>query len=199
MPLPRNQNQILFIGIGVFEILAVLTTFQMQMVNAVQWNTYSTDTYSYNYPSNWTLKERENRFTSIDSELEYKDAMVQFESSDNLDQTFTGLTDNAVLEGLEYGALNLPTRENSVTYEKGIDKYVINGHTAPYVITTFQGKDVYGNDYNFVTMYLVIKVNEHVVVATYGAQENNFDKYLGTAEKILASVKPKPPVISNVQ
>jgi hypothetical protein len=50
------------------------------IVSAAQkgWKTYTVDDkYSFQYPSNWKLEERQNRFTAVDAKITYGNNVAQ--------------------------------------------------------------------------------------------------------------------------
>ena len=66
----------LLIGVLVAAFLVSLNPIDVEAQKG--WKTYTVeDEFSFKYPSNWDLEERENRFTSVDARLEYGNNDVQ--------------------------------------------------------------------------------------------------------------------------
>src|SRR5206468_884974 len=89
------------------------------------WKTYTVeDEYSFKYPSNWKLQERENRFTTIDAELKYgnNDVQMIFEGGD----TFATRSDDEMLEAMK---TVIEAKKGGNVFESGIDKQMINNGT----------------------------------------------------------------------
>jgi len=149
------------------------------------WKTFTVeDEFSFQYPSNWNVQERENRFTSIDARLDYRnnDVQMTFEGSP------VGLanTDEEMLQALKSYVEN---KDNGNVFESGIDKQMNNNKTAPYVIGTFSAKSLFGLPLNAVDLVTAVNLpNNGQVIVQYIANENNFDKYLPKVKQIVSSI-----------
>lgn len=149
---------------------------------AASWKTYSTGTYSFQYPSNWNLKEKENRFTTIDAVLNNGRSSISFESSREPvlvnDETMLGIMEEVKQENYL----------DAQIYEKGTDKYTINGQTAPYVIATYTKLGLFGGEHKNVVLTVLIKTSGKYVLFNYDSPANDFDGDLATAEQVLKSI-----------
>jgi hypothetical protein len=149
------------------------------------WKTFTVeDEFSFQYPSNWKVQERENRFTSIDARLNYRNNDVQM--------TFEGFpialanTDDEMLQALKSYVEN---KDNGVVFESGIDKQMNNNKTAAYVIGTFSAKSLFGLPLNAVELVTAVNLpNNEQVIVQYIAKENDFDKYLPKVKQIVSSI-----------
>jgi hypothetical protein len=142
------------------------------------------DGVTFNFPSSWDVKDRENRFTSIIATLEYekggKSASIILEH----DPVFSGMSTD-VLETM-LGEMY----DGASVFESGTDKYVINNQSAPYIIGTFTQANLFGYEHNFVVLGLAIELgNYDAAFVQYVTDENTFDTLLGDAEQIIKSVK----------
>ncbi len=144
--------------------------------------------FSFQYPSNWDIKDRENRFTTIDAISDFATGWMTFEGDfdddDNMD--VTGLSDSQLLDGMKS---NVEINRGGSVFESGTDKYFVNNQTAPYVIGTFSEKNILGYSGEFALMVVAVKTNDGVVLVQYSAQQDNFDKSLPKVEKVIQSIK----------
>lgn len=151
------------------------------------------DEFSFKYPSNWKLEERENRFTSIDARLEYgnNDVQMTFEGMGESDgdsaAVIAGADDNQLLDGVE---TVLEGKNQGSVFESGLDKYMINNRTAPYAIGTFTTESLFGISLDMVVLLTAVHLNDEVVLVQYYAEEDDFDKHLPKAEQVLQSITP---------
>jgi hypothetical protein len=151
------------------------------------------DEFSFKYPSNWKLEERENRFTSIDARLEYgnNDVQMTFEGMGGSDSDtasiIAGADDDRLLEAIE---TVLEGKNDGSVFESGLDKYTINNRTAPYAIGTFSTESLFGISLDMVVLLTAVHVGDQVVLVQYYAEENDFDKYLPKAEAVFQSLTP---------
>jgi hypothetical protein len=181
----------------IFLSVVVLGTGLVLMLSPVEAKTFmSKDGFSFDYPSNWKLKDRENRFTSVSATLENK--LVNSNSSiivfENLNKTL-GVFDSTETanegDSTTIDSLNeiIRTKWNTKEFESATDKYIINNKTAPYVIGTFERCDIYNNCYDYAVMAISIKLDNANVIGQYIAQWNDFDLFLNQVEKIFQSVR----------
>lgn len=78
--------------------------------------------------------------------------------------------------------------------ETGTDKYVINNHTAPYIMGTYDQVfyTLFGGERTepWVLMTMMIKLDsDDMILVQYRNSEDDFDKQLPMAKKIFQSVK----------
>jgi hypothetical protein len=150
------------------------------------WKSYTIeDEYSFQYPSNWKLQERENRFTSVDAKLTSGNNDVQM--------AFGGApigvaTDEEILQQMES---IIEKKDNGNVFESGIDKQMSNNRTAPYVIGTYSARSLLGTPLKAVELLTSIKLpNNELVIVEYHAKENDFDKYLPKVKQMINSISP---------
>ena len=153
--------------------------------------TYENDIYSFQFPNGCKIEEKENRFTTIDASIECKeDTGFQFESGGDFSNSLAGYSDDELVDTLL--TVKESQWDNVVEVERGVDKYFINNKTAPYIITTYDQKfsNAFGLESTkpWVSMTMVIKVGDQLILAQYMNNEEDFDKQLPTAEKIFRSV-----------
>jgi hypothetical protein len=163
----------------------------------------SKDGFSFDYPSNWELIDRQNRFTSISATLvnknvsdnssailfEYsrKPAGVTVPTAPNYDKiNYNRTYDEFTIDNLNTMMQN---KLNTTEFENGTDKYIINNKTAPYIIGTFEKCDFFSDCDQYARMMILIRLDNSVIIGQYIAQWNDFDKYFGQVEKIFQSVK----------
>jgi hypothetical protein len=151
------------------------------------WKTFTVeDEFSFQYPSNWKVQERENRFTTIDARLNYRnnDVQMTFEGS----PIALANTDDEMLQALKS---YIETKDNGNVFESGIDKQMINNKTAPYVIGTFSAKSLFGLPLNAIELVTAVNLpNNELVIVQYIAKENDFDKYLPKVKQVVSSISP---------
>lgn len=162
-------------------------TTNRQLNKTSQTYTYDNATLgiSFQYPSNWDLIEKQNRFSWIDAKLEFGNSWITFDVQED---PLTDINDdNALLDSIEAG---VRSNYDATVFEKAMDKYFINNQTAPYVIGTFTKPDLFGNSYDFVTMYIIVKLTgDKILLVQYAANQDDFDKFLPKVEKVLESIK----------
>jgi hypothetical protein len=146
------------------------------------------DEFSFQYPSNWKLQERENRFTTTDAKLNYGNNHVQmfFEGSNISD--LGSPTDDYLLNKLkDY----IELKKDGKVFESGLDKNAINNRTTPYVIGTYETQPLLGTSLNMVMLVTAVHVNDNeLVLARYIAEQNDFDKYLPKVKQVIKSISP---------
>jgi len=151
------------------------------------------DEFSFQYPNNWKLEGRENRFSSSDASLTYGRGLtvqVNFEGvrSDDPSGTIVGQSDDMMVKAMESA---LGTIYDATPYESGADKYIVNNHTAPYALGTYTVPALFGKDIDMVAMVAAVHVNDdETVLFSYLAEQNDFDKYLPKVEQVMQSIKP---------
>ena len=148
------------------------------------------DEFSFKYPSNWELQERENRFTTMDAKLKYgnNDVQMIFEGLRTTDSPIASADDNSILEVMK---TVIEGKNEANVFESGVDKYVINNRTAPYVIGTYKPTNLFGVSLNMVDMMTTVHVNDdEIVLVQYLAEQNDFDKYLPKVEEVIKSISP---------
>ncbi|MGB7706708.1 MAG: hypothetical protein WBL64_05365 [Nitrososphaeraceae archaeon] len=151
------------------------------------------DEFSFQYPSNWKLHERENRFSDTDAWLTYsnngKDVLkIILQGYSNT----TAQPDDEKLEALESTVKN---QENGEIVESGVDNQMTNNRSAPYVIGTFTDRTLFGTPLNMVMLLsAVLLPNNELIVVEYYASENDFDKYLPKVKGVINSISPISPV-----
>ena len=83
--------------------------------------------YSFQYPPNWDLTERQNRFRPIDAYLRSEGNVIAFQ---RINSSYDAPdNDNALLQDMEYVIKSV--YPDAYIYESGTDKYFINNQTAP--------------------------------------------------------------------
>jgi hypothetical protein len=147
--------------------------------------------YSFQYPNNWKT-EKLNRFHSFDARVVYgnNDAQINFESGSPIDYLIFDANDTeATTTALETMAERL---FDGAVQESGADKYVINGHPAPYVIVTYQSDPgLFGNSLDMAAQVTMVHLNDdQVALVQYVAEEDDFDKFLPKAEQVIKSITP---------
>lgn len=154
------------------------------------WKSYSVeDEFSFQYPSNWKLHERENRFSDTDAWLTYDNdgknvLKIIFKGFPNANASL----DDEKLEVLESAVKN---QENGDIVESGIDNQMTNNRSAPYVIGTFTESTLFGTSLNMVMLLSTVSLPNNVFVQVeYYAQENDFDKYLPKVKQVVNSITP---------
>jgi len=173
------------IAVGIF--LAFLSPIGVDAQKG--WKTYTVDDdYSFQYPSNWKLQERENRFTSIDARLKYGNNAVQMVFEGGSNSTFATQTDDQRLDALKSF---IESKNSGNVFESGIDKQMTNNGTAPYVIGTYSTPSLFGIPLNVVALVTSVHLpNDETVLVQYVAKENDFDKYLPKVKQVINSVSP---------
>jgi hypothetical protein len=165
---------------------------------------FKAENYTVTYPNGCNLDKKENRF-STSSRIECKgDAGFQFETIDEADMMLYGMLQGGDINGTIMGdkdalidnVLTLEDKmwENVREVERGVDKYTINGQTAPHLVIAYDQpfSNLFGAETSkdFAALVIPIKIGEQYVIATYNNNEENFDNFLPQAEKIIQSVKP---------
>jgi hypothetical protein len=176
-------------------IVAFLFGFSPIWVEAQKgWKTYTVESeFSFKYPSNWKLEERENRFTSMDARLEYgnNDVQMTFEGMSPTDagsaSDIVGRTDSELLDALE---TVIDDKNLGSVFESGLDKYTINNRTAPYAIGTYSTESLFGISLEMAVMMTAVHVGDELVLIQYLAEEDDFDKHLPKVEQVLNSITP---------
>lgn len=159
----------------------------------------SKDGFSFDYPSNWNLIDRENRFTSISATLVNKlvndnSTWITFEHNKRVNVSDTPNTDRIITaeeDKMTIDTLNtmMQNRWNATLFENGTDKNIVNNVSAPYVIGTFEKCDFLDNCNNYAVMLILMRLDNAIIFGQYLAGWNDFDKYFGQVEKIFQSVK----------
>jgi len=163
------------------------------------WKTHVVeDEFSFTYPATWDLTERENRFTSVDASLTYEkgdtSASIILESGPDLLSALEVEDDNSILSILE--RIMESAYEDSNKFESGVDKYIINNQTAPYTISTFSKKNIFGYEHDYVVMVIAIKMDQDLLLGQFISTEDDFDRLLKSAEKIFKSIRPVSSTIT---
>jgi hypothetical protein len=173
----------LVIGVAIF--LAFLCPIDVGAQKG--WKSYSVeDEFSFKYPSNWKLQERENRFTTIDAQLKYGNNDVQM-IFDGLG-TMSTKTDDEIVEALK---TVIEDKKSANVFDSGIDKQMTNNRTAPYVIGTYSTESLFGMSLDMVELITAVRLpNGEVVLVQYIAEENDFDKYLPKVKQVINSILP---------
>ena len=151
------------------------------------WKSYTVvDEYSFQYPSNWKLEQKENRFTSIDARLEYGNKVVRMAFGGGIDEKLAAQSDDQTLERLQ----EIMEQKGNI-FESGIDKQMANNGTAPYVIGTYSTKSLFGKSFSMVELLTSVRLpNNEIVIVEYHAEENDFDKYLPKVKQVINSITP---------
>jgi hypothetical protein len=151
------------------------------------------DEFSFQYPNNWKLEGKENRFSSSDASLTYGKGLtvqVNFEGIKSEDPSgiMVGQSDDLMVEAMEHAFGKI---YDATPYESGADKYIVNNHTAPYALGTYTVPALFGKDIDMVAMVAAVHVNDdETVLFSYLAEQNDFDKYLPKVEKVMQSITP---------
>jgi len=160
-----------------------------QSLSSVEAKVYETDDYSVNIPKGCKTEDERNRFSSdMYFDCKSKDYAFQFEMAG---APYTGAD------------VDLPDKLLSVIEEKwyvdeeverGIDKYILNNKTAPYVQATFQQEfttlfGLPGDAEDWVYMVVGIKTDDDMLYAQFKSSEAKFDRSLKDFEKVLDSIK----------
>jgi hypothetical protein len=162
-----------------------LIVFTATNIYGDDWKNYTVEgKFSFNYPSDWNVTGKENRFDPYDAKVSNGSVSVTFD----LDEDDPGYSnDDFILQSLETASNN--SFDNLEIFEKGTDKYIINNQTAPYIIATFD-EDRPFLPRNAALMFVFVKFGDNWIEVYYTSEKNDFDKYLATAEKIMKSIRP---------
>jgi hypothetical protein len=171
------------IGMSISAMLLILSI----TITTTEAKSYDTGKYTFDYPNECKLTERENRFTSRDASLECNGKVMIFESGTELSQSLASHSDSKILEVIEGVAESL--YNDASIFESGTDKYVINNKTAPYIIATFAKEGLFKNS-DMVVLGILIQVGDEAVFVQYMANANDFDGFLPKAEQIFESIRP---------
>ena len=165
---------------------------------------FKAENYTVTYPNGCHVDKNENRFSSS-SRIECKgDAGFQFETIDQAEIMLYGILQGGDINGTIMGdsdalidtMLTLEDKmwENVREIERGVNKYIINGQPAPHLLIAYDQpfSNLFGAETtkDFAALVVATKIGEQYVIATYDNDEDNFDKFLPQAEKIIQSVKP---------
>ena len=153
--------------------------------------TFDNGNYKFEFPNGCKNEQKENRFTSVDADLDCKgNASLRFETGEVITDRLSGDTDNGMIDTM-YSVLE-QTSDGFSEVERGTDKYMINNQTAPYLIATYDQEfsNAFGvtKTENWVTMVVIIKSGDNIIVQ-YENDEDHFDKDLPMVEKIFKSVE----------
>lgn len=198
----------LLIGILIAVFLVNLSPLNVEAIKVLKESkTYTVpDEFSFKYPYNWKLQERENRFSTVDAILTYGPV-------NNVIMTFqTGNKSEFGLSGSDNESMNTMERfltdnfEAANLYEKGSNKYIINNHTAPYVIGTYTGgwstdlRTGETSGVDWAVMLAAVHLNDDkVVFVQYKTPIDDFDRYLPKVQQILKSISPINSTETNLQ
>jgi hypothetical protein len=175
--------------LAILSILVVFLAFLSPTIVGAQkgWKTYTVDDkYSFQYPSNWKLTERENRFTPLDATITYGDTIAEMKIAGG-DPNDTR-TDDQMVESLK---LAIEDNKDGRVFESGIDKQMTNNKTAPYVIGTWTTVSSLGTPVRVVELLTDVHLPDNkLVIVQYVARENDFDKYLPKAKQVINSISP---------
>lgn len=150
----------------------------------------SKDGFSFDYPPNWEVKGRENRFNGFSATLENKLANNNFIYFQYLNKSdLSHLEDKT--DKIKIDFLSNAIRDNyeGTAFESGADKYIINNKTAPYVIGVVDKCNTLSYCSHYAIMQIFIRLNESGVIGQYIAQQDDFDMFLNQTEKIFQSVR----------
>jgi hypothetical protein len=164
-------------------IFAILSA--VGVTNTVAAKTVTADGITFEAPTGWKIQDKENRFTSIDTTLDYDKGAKAGAIVLEHDDAFSGvdLYKMELVMGMAY--------PDSSVFESGEDKYFVNNQSAPYVISTYTKTNLFGYKHDFVVMAVAVQLNDYDAVnVQFVAQENDFDKLLPQVEKIIQSIKP---------
>jgi len=161
-------------------------------VTSAEAKVFKTDSYSVEVPNGCKTESKENRF----SDDAYFDCKAGYGFQFTLEGSpYTGTDEELpdqllrVIEEIWY-----PIEE----VERGIDRYIINNQTAPYVQATYEQEfttyfGMPGNSEDWVYMVVGIKMGDDMLYAHYKNDQNNFDKELKVFEKVLKSIEITKP------
>jgi hypothetical protein len=159
------------------------------------WNDPQGD-FSIEYPSDWTVKEKENRFDPTDVTftspasvtngfvaVDYEDTMI--EEYDRLIEA--GVDESMIWERIFDGYIEgfSPSIANFREVEdRDFSKYTVNGETAASVVFAGEiiGQEIAG-------LLVVSIVDDRIFNLSYGASQTEFDKVLPTVEHMISSIK----------
>jgi hypothetical protein len=199
----RSQN-ILFII-----VIAIVISISIQVVHGqnyvdiktkfpiIKSKSYTVPSeFSFKYPTNWKLHERENRFSTIDAMLTYGQfnyPVVRLEGV-NRSEFDVPSSDNELIDFIATMMIN---DLDATVFENGSNKYIINNQSAPYVIGTYERCCLYNlgtgesTDVPYASMYAIVNLNkDQIVLMRYETQRDDFDRYLPNVERILKSITP---------
>jgi hypothetical protein len=184
---------IVMILVATFSTCILISYTSAATKSTSTWKTETNGEFTFKYPSSWDLKEKENRFTTIDNTLEYdrgvRTGEIIFEHDQTLSDKISDFDTNATLDVIKNVLTDSHTDAN--IFETGVDKYVINNLSAPYAIATYTEENLFGFKNNWVDLMILIPLgNDDYVLTQYVAGENDFDKLLPDVERIFQSVRP---------
>ena len=162
---------------------------QDQFKKSIQWKNYTDPEGKLNlqYPSDWNIEPKKNRFDTKDLELSKEGsilgriATVIIISDKNFDMS----------EGTvkEFTQLYADVQKNEIPsyriIEDDIDKYQIDGNEASGYIFGQNSDD----GVKLGGLQLVSFPNNNLFGFMYMARQNDFDRFLPTVEKIIESIK----------
>jgi hypothetical protein len=177
------------IALVLIAIMTSLIAVPIDVAAQKGWKTYTVeDEFSFKYPRNWDLTEKQNRFTSRDAALDHGEGAITFEHEANISELYEGYTDQELLNKIEETSRSA---YEATEFESETDKYIINNMTAPYMISTFTKANLFGYDDDYAILGMVIKLSAtDFIIVQYLSTADDFDKQLKTVERILESVKP---------
>ena len=132
---------------------------------------------SFEYPSNWNVEEKTNRFSDAPADVEVHDGLNSFKYQ--LDRTDVGESDFIDLELMADMAQNSLTRTTETSLVEGVDmdKYRIDGKdTATFLIKTERsfGENSYFNS-DYATQVFVIDNGNRFDLIMYQNTVTDFD------------------------
>jgi hypothetical protein len=155
--------------------------------------TFETSSYSVNMPNSCKTEDEPNRFSSDAffecSNMDKAEGNIAFEMEGS---PYTG-TDEELPDQL-LTVISDKWGSDVEEVERGIDKYVLNNQTAPYVIATFEQEftGLFGlptKSEDWVYMVVGIKTDDDMLYAQYKNSNSQFDKDLPIFEKVLNSIE----------
>jgi photosystem II reaction center protein PsbP len=190
----ENQVGMFFIFFGLFYGLVnppfIHAQPQPQPAEALTFKNYTDPAgrFSIEYPSSWTVRPAENRFSLWEVAFE---APINYSLSIDL----RILNDLDAPEGIERlmedSIITLPEEVPNFILEEGVEceKYAINDKKACSIIYT-RGAE-FDPNFEYAVMQVSSLVDEQLYVLTYEAPTSHFDPYLPTIEKMIDSVQIK--------
>ena len=175
---------VLVVGI-VSTVMLSTTSVYGQEDNETEWLTYNDpeDKFSLEYPTDWELESKENRFDIKDFIVSTKDegnsvsigmTSIQFEGKKG-----------DIEDGEEIIVPGLENRDNFRLIESWeCEKYTIDDEKSCSIVFTSGS-----SPFNFAEMNVYLNSDNGIHTIIYKTTSNLFDKHLPSAEKIIESIK----------
>jgi hypothetical protein len=155
------------------------------MTNIAAARTVTANGFTFDSPTGWKVKDKENRFADFEETLDYSHGGKSGHMVIEHDDVFTGV-DTDRLETV----LGMVYPDSSV-FESNSDKYFVNNQSAPYVIAKVTKTNLFGFEHEFVVMAVAVQLNDDdAVLVQYSADKSDFDKLLGQVEGIIQTIAP---------